>query len=272
MPGVDVDDASAHTTYVVVRGDTLSGIAGDHLGDEQDWPAIWQANRGDDMGGGRTFDDPDLILPGWELDVPAAEPPIGAPTEGPSEPAGGSGSAADSATTPQTDPTPNTIDVVPEAPSLEPTAADDPPAIADPPPDVAAVPDANNEPIPTTATTVPNINGAGDVGGDSDLRSSAPRAPSPIRLEHAALLAAGVLTLVGVRRRRALRSALPHARVPVPPPEVAATERRMRSIDPGERSARIDVAVRAAAWHLLDHGVQIGSVRVAKDGAARRSG
>jgi hypothetical protein len=40
----------------------------------------------------------------------------------------------------------------------------------------------------------------------------------------------------------------------------------MRSIDPGERGARIDVAVRAASWHLLDHGVQIGSVRVAKDG------
>ncbi len=253
IPRVDADDASAHTTYMVVRGDTLSGIAADHLGDEQDWPAIWEANRGDDMGGGRTFDDPDLILPGWELDVPAAE------RRRSRTPSDESGTVSDSATPPSEstgpDSVPNTVDVVPEAPveaTVEATVEDGSPAVTAPPPEVAPVPDAN-EPIPTTATTMPNLNGAGDAGGDTDPRSSAPRAPSPIRLEHAALLAAGVLTLVGVRRRRALRSALPHARVPVPPPEVAATERRMRSIDPGERSARIDVAVRAASWHLLDH-------------------
>jgi hypothetical protein len=79
-------------------------------------------------------------------------------------------------------------------------------------------------------------------------------------------MAAGVITLVGVRRRRALRSALPHARVPPPPPDVAATERRLRTLDPGEREARVDIAVRAAAHHLAETGVQIGSVRIAKDG------
>ncbi len=36
------------------------------------WPEIWEDNAGDDMGGGRTFDDPDLILPGWELDLTGA--------------------------------------------------------------------------------------------------------------------------------------------------------------------------------------------------------
>ena len=75
VPRVEVDadrrsPSSDHTTYVVVRGDTLSDIADDHLGEQQDWPQIWEENRGADMGGGRTFDDPNLILPGWELDLP----------------------------------------------------------------------------------------------------------------------------------------------------------------------------------------------------------
>ena len=56
--------------YIVERGDTLWDIADEQLGDPTAWPEIWEDNAGDDMGGGRTFDDPDLILPGWELDLP----------------------------------------------------------------------------------------------------------------------------------------------------------------------------------------------------------
>ena len=114
------------------------------------------------------------------------------------------------------------------------------------------------ESVPAPATTIPGVPSSGAADGGVENGDAAPRAPSPIRLEHAALFAAGVLTLVGVRRRRALRSALPHARVPTPPPEVAAIERRMRTIDPGERSARLDVAVRAAAHRLAGTGSRSG--------------
>ncbi|MGA9278775.1 MAG: bacterial transcriptional activator domain-containing protein, partial [Ilumatobacter sp.] len=64
----------------------------------------------------------------------------------------------------------------------------------------------------------------------------------------------------------ALRSALPHARVPPPPPDIAATERRLRTVDAGERAARIDIGVRAAAHQIASDGVRIGIVRVAADG------
>jgi len=113
-----------------------------------------------------------------------------------------------------------------------------------------------------------------DGGADSSFGSGEPTrgAPSLLRLEHAALLATGILTLVGVRRRRAMRAALPHARVPPPAASVAATERRLRSLDDGERAARVDVAVRALA-HRLAAGhsdgakdARIGSVRVGRDG------
>jgi hypothetical protein len=88
-----------------------------------------------------------------------------------------------------------------------------------------------------------------------------------VRIEHAALLAAGIVTLVGVHRRRRLRAALPRARVPPPRSDVMATERRLRQVGGGERAARLDVAVRAAAHALIGTGARIDAVLVAADGA-----
>ena len=242
-------------THVVVRGDTLSEIAGDHLGDQDAWPEIWEQNAGADMGGGRTFDDPDLILPGWELEVPVAE----APTQDvPEQPPPMDGS--DAVTVDEGDP-----DARGEVGS--PVAAPEiaaPPAAAPVP--ATTAPQASPPATSAPTTSVPTAAGAGDQAEPTERGESAPQAPSPIRLEHAALLAAGVLTLVGVRRRRALRAALPHARVPSPAPEIAATERRLRTIDPGERSARIDIAVRAIAHRIAGSGTQVGTVRIARDG------
>ncbi len=59
---------------------------------------------------------------------------------------------------------------------------------------------------------------------------------------------------------------MPRHRVPTPRPEVTETERRLRSIDAGGRTARVDVACRAAAWSLVGSGVQIGWVQVTSDG------
>ena len=67
------EDASV-ATYTVERGDTLWDIADEQLGDPTAWPEIWERNAGDDMGGGRSFDDPDLILPGWELELAEVAP------------------------------------------------------------------------------------------------------------------------------------------------------------------------------------------------------
>jgi hypothetical protein len=72
--------------------------------------------------------------------------------------------------------------------------------------------------------------------------------------------------LVAVRRRQRLRRAGPRTRVPEPPTGVVTTERRLRSIDAGERSTRIDVAIRAAAQSLIDTDAQVGVLLVDQDG------
>ena len=49
--------------YTVVAGDTLRSIAQRFYGDENQWPRIFEANRGQ-------IDDPDLIFPGQVLCIP----------------------------------------------------------------------------------------------------------------------------------------------------------------------------------------------------------
>ncbi|MGH2786256.1 MAG: hypothetical protein ACRDJ1_13425 [Actinomycetota bacterium] len=58
-------------TVVVRKGDSLSAIARRVLGDEFRWVEIWRRNAGRLMGDGLRFLDPDLILPGWKLRLPA---------------------------------------------------------------------------------------------------------------------------------------------------------------------------------------------------------
>jgi DNA-binding SARP family transcriptional activator/LysM repeat protein len=70
------------TTYLVERGDTLSGIAAQAYGSPADWPVIWEADKGHPEPGGRSFDDPNRIWPGWELPLPAG-PPSSPPADSP---------------------------------------------------------------------------------------------------------------------------------------------------------------------------------------------
>jgi len=53
--------------YVIVKGDTLSGIAKKHLGNANRWPDIFEANR-------EVILDPDKIFPGQKIRIPAKLP------------------------------------------------------------------------------------------------------------------------------------------------------------------------------------------------------
>ncbi len=53
-------------TYTVAKGDTLSAIAKRHYGQASAWKRIFEANRD-------VLDDPDRILPGQQLKLPAAD-------------------------------------------------------------------------------------------------------------------------------------------------------------------------------------------------------
>jgi nucleoid-associated protein YgaU len=62
--GPDAASQSAERTYTVQPGDTLSKIAKEQLGNANEYPAIFAANRDQ-------LDNPDHIMPGQVLKLPA---------------------------------------------------------------------------------------------------------------------------------------------------------------------------------------------------------
>ncbi len=273
------EPAESGTTYVVVEGDTLASIADETLGDDDAWPTIFEANEGSEMPDGRTLTDPNLIVPGWQLEIPTTDQMSDrvanvddvAETTAPTPEADRAIVAPDPAPDPDLDTTSSDTKATDESteaaePSLETETGTgtSTPTITEVDEPTSTTP-ATTTPATTTTTIAPPME-PGDPGGSGQRPVESPQAPSPIRLEHAAMLAAGILTLVGVRRARRLRAAAPRARVPIAPRDVASTERKLRTIDPGEGAARLDIALRAAANQLADTGTQIGTVRLSSDG------
>ncbi|MHA3700746.1 LysM peptidoglycan-binding domain-containing protein [Jatrophihabitans sp. YIM 134969] len=78
LPGPAVTTPEAPVEPVTVRvDDTLSGIAEAH--GLSDWHRAWDASQGMAEPGGQTFDDPDLIRPGWIINVPTTATPTAVP-------------------------------------------------------------------------------------------------------------------------------------------------------------------------------------------------
>ncbi|MXW42943.1 MAG: LysM peptidoglycan-binding domain-containing protein [Acidimicrobiia bacterium] len=57
------NDSQQATQYMVAKGDSLWKIADQELGDPERWVEVFDANR-------QTIQDPNMILPGWELLLP----------------------------------------------------------------------------------------------------------------------------------------------------------------------------------------------------------
>lgn len=72
-------------TYAVKPGDTLSAIADRKLGGARKWTKIWKLNAFERQDDGRVFRDPDLIHPGWKLQLPMKPAPKHIVTPPPAE-------------------------------------------------------------------------------------------------------------------------------------------------------------------------------------------
>ena len=258
--------------HVVEDGESLWSIATDELGDGERWPEIFEANAEHRFPDGRLLRDPDLIQPGWTLALPhdgdvatVATDPAGAPDEDPVDsPPTGADNGVSSAPSGVDSDRPTNV-WIERAAARSGGAADisqqaEPDVVGEQP----AAPAHVVAGVAGTSPPAPPSGPTADIGR-RDQRP-ADQTSGLLSLGRAAMLSAGVLTLLAVRRRNQLRRTRPRVHLAEPAPGPAATERTLRSIDAGELLARVDIVIRAAAVPLIDHDERPLALLVAPDG------
>ncbi|MFK0238935.1 LysM peptidoglycan-binding domain-containing protein [Streptomyces vinaceus] len=221
----DTKPAPAAADHVVKSGENLWGIADEH-GDPEDWPKIFEANRGKPLPGGGTFDNPDLIVPGQKLTLPTATAPAPAP-------------APDSQPAPDTKkpPTPDT--------------AKDTPTPAAPTPATPAPTASTPSTAPTTAAPTPAQDGQKADTAQQVQDADEALAPAAVWMGAGALAAALIGTLA-TRRILQQRRRRPGRRIPMPTGSAAATEQGLRAAQHPTGFDLLDAALRTMALNLAE--------------------
>ena len=236
-------------TVLVQKGDTLSQIAKDQLGEVDRYGEIFQASRSIPQPGGARLTDPDLILPGWTLKVPGSDA---------SSPASGEEDSAAPVKKPS--PAPARPAPQPAAPPAAPETPTQAPAAAGPSPE-------------TSAPAAPSRD-----GGTSQSSSSVPAAEDAaaehlqedsdwiVRTSYGvgALMAAGVLGLIASRRRTQQRRRSPGQRMPMPQGPAAELEQQLRATADMLSVETVDVALRSLARRSIETGTPLPVVRAAR--------
>ena len=213
--------ASGEQVVPVVADDTLTQIAVDHDSTEA---AVWDANKGRTMSDGRAFTDPDLILPGDTILIPApASTPHPAPRPQPAPPTTTTG-------TPTAPSTPGPASIPPVTPPAT--------------------------PAPTTpASTAPAANTPSAAAHSADHAQAHSSSEAPV-LAFAAgggLLLAGVsLTALVAYRRRQWRYRHPGRTIANTEPDLIRMERAVLAAG---RPAQADVTWLDQALRGLVQGV-----------------
>ncbi|GGM28973.1 hypothetical protein GCM10011608_12110 [Micromonospora sonchi] len=238
-------------TCTVQRGDTLSEIAEEWLGDANRWPEIWALNRGthfDTVGG--TFTSPHLIHPGWTLELPDdAVPPAAARPATPAPPP-----------PPEAEETPG-IPAAPEAPTPAPSASEPANPTTTPPQPSPTVSrpadDGVTEPTPATPAPATPVGTPGGTSADapaSTSPSAQPERPSGIALLTGswidlglAVAIAAAAALVWAHRRRRYQPRPPSAHTRTDDadldrmPDVVSRIRRSLRADAAEDDNQADI-------------------------------
>lgn len=221
-------EATPAGSHRVVPGDSLSSIAQARLGDAGQWSTLWELNRDRPQPNGSVFSDPNLLRPGWVLDLPSAPALDNVVVTAPSA---------------EVAPVPSSVAPDPEAgPATEPGPETAPSATL---PDLGEAPPAT-EPVPsTTASAEPSPTSEDLTTSAGEDEEEGQRAP--VGLAGAGLVAAGALVLLDRRRRAALRRRSSKRLVHVPPPRLQRAESVVRAGASIEAATYLDAALRAAA-------------------------
>lgn len=215
-PTADVVPAASTQRVVVEPGDTLSGIADEVLHDADRHPEIADLNRDRVQPDGQRLTDPDLIQPGWTLDVPTGQPV--APPEQP--------------------------DGTPPAPDAPVPTPPQPEQAEDPAPPVAGTPDRPREAPPADPPSISDSTTEPSQEREVDAEPALPVVP--VGLIGGGLATAGLLVLLDRRRRAQQRHRRAGERLPVPPAAVQEAERELRTGADTESAAFMEAALRAA--------------------------
>jgi hypothetical protein len=230
--------------------DSLWDIAERFLGDGQRWREVYDLNENREQPDGRALTCPDLIRPGWHLQLPtdatglAAAP---ASDEAPRQPStvkdapGGSPGAPDTAGTPSVHVRPETAPLQasspPSAESLAGAPAASPPAEPSPPP-------ADN--ADRTSTVVDD-----DEGYSTGVHF------------FGGLLAASAVAVLAALRHRQRRRRAPGQSIPAPGPELRRAEVKLRVCAEPADLTFVDESLRALSLALQEMDGRLPDVRSA---------
>ncbi|WP_371665043.1 LysM peptidoglycan-binding domain-containing protein [Streptomyces sp. NBC_01241] len=239
-------DAERPASVTVQEGNSLWGIA-DKYGEPTDWTRIYETNKGKAQPGGGTFDNPDLIYPGQELDLPQpdaqADPPADSGTETP---------PVSDDQTPENKPDSKTNDKAPDRGEEEHERDAQQPAPATTVP--APFPSRTAQPSPGTPSTVAPAPSSQDTGRDqtpatAQAHNEHALAPAAVWMGAGALADALVGTLA-VRRRLQQRRLRPGRRIPMPQGRAAATEQGLRAAQHPTGFDLLNTTLRSLALNL----------------------
>ncbi|WP_203338636.1 LysM peptidoglycan-binding domain-containing protein [Nocardioides limicola] len=225
-------------THTVAKGEYLSKIAQDRLGDGNRWPELYDANR-------EVIDDPNLIHPGQVLAVPGDTPARGTV-------------ATDKVGL-------DTPDVAERAESNDAAALGAVPSTE--PPVAAPQADPSTEFLTQIVDAGEKPSLAGTTTSDSVSLDENEGTVWPVRTVGGvgAFLAAGVIALIALRRGRQRRQRKPGERMPLPSsPAAAEVEQELRVVADDQAVDNVDVALRALAAACDQDGEPRPRVRLAR--------
>ncbi|WP_395366982.1 LysM peptidoglycan-binding domain-containing protein [Streptomyces sp. YH02] len=228
-PGAAGAEKPAEVT--VREGDSLWSIADAH-GNPEDWPAIYEANKGEPMPGGDTFDNPDVILPGQMLDLPG--------TETPSAPTPDRSTTKPKTPAPPEDTQHSEKPPSPRAPGAGTEADQDAPPAATP--SLSPTTQAPSSPVPTPSTTSTPAPAVDHSANDS--------ASTLLSAAGGTLVATGVVLMLQRRRTLQRRRREIGQTIVMPTGRAAVTEQALRSMDSTSELLLLDTALRTLASHL----------------------
>ncbi|MEV8094620.1 LysM peptidoglycan-binding domain-containing protein [Kitasatospora sp. NPDC085879] len=228
--------APQHSSVTVVPGDSLSAIARRELGSGDEWPKLFEANRGVRAPDGERLTDPDVLVPGMVLAIP------GAPAADP-----GTQQPAPQQPQPEQPPAPST-----PAPAT-PAPADSAPATPAPSTPGPTAPSRNVPAPPAVPATV----GHGEhASGDYTAALTA----STVGV----LLAAVMIGAVARRRGDQQRARKPRHRITMPEPSAAAFEAELRARQNVPALELLDRALRTLARNTVRTGKRLPSLVAAR--------